>query len=98
MLTLLEKARLIDDEHTIATKVLDHIAAAHVTNTILIPEHMAEHPLCPPRPGIADLFSQLPAVLAPGIAKQPFQVHPGLPTWFSTHKLAGNPAEQLIKP
>ncbi|OYD81624.1 hypothetical protein [Azospirillum brasilense] len=59
---------------------------------------MAEHPLRAPGPGVADLFGQLPAVLALGAAEQPFQVLAGLPTRLGTRELTGNAAEQFIEP
>ncbi|MBY3754365.1 hypothetical protein [Azospirillum formosense] len=54
--------------------MLDDVAAAYVVDAILVPPHVAEHALRAPGPGVADLFGQLPTVLALGAAEQPFQV------------------------
>src|SRR4051794_18013916 len=71
--------------------MLDDVVAAQISGRVLVPQHVAEHPLRSPGSGIADLLGKLPAVLAFRRAQQALQVQASLPSWLS-------PDEQLTQP
>src|SRR3954465_14088724 len=54
--------------------------------SILVPLHMAKHPLGAPGPRIVDLFRQLPAVLALRATQQGFKIEPRLPPRLRANK------------
>src|SRR4051794_29020307 len=68
--------------------MLDDVVAAQISGRVLVPQHVAEHPLHSPGSGIADLLGKLPAVLAFRRAQQALQVQARLTSWLS-------PDEQL---
>src|SRR3954463_8155823 len=65
VLALLQEAGLVDDQHAVrGPEMLDDVVAAQISGRVLVPQHVAEHPLRSPGSGIADLLGKLPAVLA----------------------------------
>src|SRR3954469_25160458 len=77
----LQKAGLVDDQHRFPIgQALDHVGATRVTRGRLVPLHMREQPLRAPRPGVAEMLGQLPAVLAFDRTQQALKIEPGLPT------------------
>src|SRR4051794_25283643 len=58
---------------------------------------MAEHPLGPPGPCIADLFRQLPAILALCATQQGFKIQPRLPPRLRANKQTPKPLLQDIE-
>jgi hypothetical protein len=70
--------------------VLDHVVPADVACRVLIPLHA----LSAPGPCIADLFGQLPAVLALRPAQQSFQIQPRLPPRLRAHEQSAQPVRQ----
>src|SRR3954466_12616371 len=71
--------------------MLDDVVAAQISGRVLVPQHVAEHPLRSLGAGIADLLGKLPAVLAFRRAQQALQVQASLPSLLS-------PDEQLTQP
>jgi hypothetical protein len=98
MRALLQEARFVSHQHAIgAADVFDHVVPAEVARRILVPLHMAEHPLRAPGPGIADLFRQLPAVLALRHAQQGFEIQSRLPPWLGANEQRPKPLLQDIE-
>src|SRR4051794_32061510 len=92
VLALLQEAGLVNDQHAVrGPEMLDDVVAAQVSGRVLVPQHVAEHPLRSPGSGIADLLGKLPAVLAFRRAQQALQIQARLPSWLS-------PDEQLTQP
>jgi hypothetical protein len=102
LLALLQEAGLIDDEHAVrCPEVLKDVVAAQVPGRILVPQHVAEHPLRAPGPGVADLFGQLPAVLALRRAQQALKIQARLPPGLGPDEQPAQPLlqrTQLIAP
>jgi hypothetical protein len=92
---LLQEPGLVDDQHAVrGPEVLDDVVAAQVAGRVLVPQHVAEHPLRPPGPGVADLLGQLPAVLALGRAQQAFQVQASLASRLGPDEQRAQPGLQ----
>jgi hypothetical protein len=66
LLSLLEKACFIDDQHTLfACQVLDDVPAQFIAYGLLIPFRFLQEPLHPMRIGFPKSLGHLPAILAP---------------------------------
>src|SRR4051812_45892048 len=81
--------------------MLDDVVAAQISGRVLVPQHVAEHPLRSPGSGIADLLGKLPAVLAFRRAQQALQIQASLPSWLSPDKQLTQPhlqRTQLLTP
>src|SRR3954449_9245637 len=58
---LLHEAALVDDQHRVlGAQAPDRVLAAEVAGRLLVPQHVAEHPLRAPRPRVADRLRELP--------------------------------------
>jgi hypothetical protein len=94
---LLQEAGFIHHRHaTGAADGLDHRVPADAARRVLVPLHVAEHPLDAPGPRIADLFRQLPAVLALGPAEQGFKIQSRLPPRLRANEQSAQPILQDI--
>src|SRR3954447_7026158 len=76
---------------------LDHIRATQVARRRLVPLHVREHPLRAPRPGIAEMLGQLPAVLAFHRTQQALKIEPGLLTRLGTYEQRAQASVQLAQ-
>src|SRR5215213_8695025 len=76
----LQKAGLVDNQHRLSIgQALDPVPATQVARRRLVPLPMREQPLRAPRPGVAEMLGQLPAVLAFHRTQQALEIEPGLP-------------------
>src|SRR4051794_33726352 len=83
----LQKAGLVDDQHRLPIgQGLDHVRTTQVARSLLVPLHVRQQPLRAPRPGIAEMLGQLPAVLAFHRTQQTLEIEPGLPTRLGASK------------
>src|SRR4051794_15389364 len=95
---LLGEAGLVDDQHRIlGAQAPDRVLAAQVAGRLLVPEHVAEHPLRAPGPGVADRLRELPAVLALDRPEQPLQVAPRLLARLGAHEQPAEPGQQRVQ-
>jgi hypothetical protein len=80
---LLEEAGLVDDERAIGVgQVLHHIGAQIVADGVGVPVGASEQVLDAVGAVVAEVLGHLPAVLALGVAEQPFEIIDGPPTRF----------------
>ena len=83
----LQKPGLVDNQHRLPIgQGLDDIRAAQVARGLLVPMHVREHPLRAPRPGVAEMLGQLPAVLAFHRTQQALEIQTGLPARLGADK------------
>src|SRR3954453_2284843 len=84
---LLQKAGLVDDQHRFPIgQGLDHVRATQIARGRLVPLHVREQPLRAPRPRVAEMLGELPAVLAFHRTQQALEIEPGLPTGLGAYK------------
>jgi hypothetical protein len=84
---LLQKPGLVDDQHRLPVgQGLDHIRATQVARGFVVPLHVREQPLRAPRPRVAEMLGQLPAVLAFHRTQQSLKIKPGLPPRLGASK------------
>ncbi len=74
--------------------MLYHIGAQVVAHRVGVPVGRIQQPLHPLRPRLAQVFSQLPAVLTLDRAEQPFQIPARPPSHLWPPKAGGNPPMQ----
>src|SRR5579859_1658914 len=95
---LFQKAGLIDDEHPILlSEVLNHIRPEVIAHRIRVPVCGIEQPLHPLRTGLAQVFGELPAVLALNPIQQSCQVALGSISCFRSPEPASNPRMEVIQ-
>ena len=94
----LHKAGLVHDQDgALGAEALDGVVAAQVAGGLLVPQHVAEHPLGAPGPGVAEVLGQLPAVLALHRAEQALEVAPGLLARLGADEQPAEPGQQLLQ-
>src|SRR3954453_6881042 len=76
---------------------LDHIRATQIARGRLVPLHVREQPLRAPRPGVAEMLGQLPAVLAFHRTQKTLEIQPGLPTRLGTCEQLAQASLQLAQ-
>jgi hypothetical protein len=95
---LFEETGLVDDQHGVRrAEPLDHVVAAQVARGLLVPEHVAEHPLGTPGTRLPEVLGELPAVLALDRAKQPFKIAPRLRARLGAHQQPAEPDQQRLQ-
>jgi hypothetical protein len=97
--TLLEKAGLIDDQHTarLVAEMVDDIIAQIIAHRVSVPDgsiQQALHALCPQ---LAARLGQLPAVLALDAVQQADQVAPGTIAHLQTGEATSDPLMQRVQ-
>src|SRR3954471_20617909 len=95
---LLQKAGLVNDQHRLPIgQGLDDVRSTQVARGLFVPLHVREHPLRAPRPSIAEMLGQLPAVLAFHRTQQALQIEPGLPPRLGAYEQLAQASFQLAQ-
>src|SRR4029078_4836576 len=92
---LLQKAGLVDNQHPLPIgQMPDHVPATQLARRLLVPLHVREQPLRAPRPAVAEMLGQLPAVLAFHRTQQALEIETSLPTRRGASKQLAQAAVQ----
>src|SRR4051812_12550377 len=96
--SFLQEARLVYDQNTIrSTQMFDHVTATQGPGLVLAPQRVGQYSLGAPGPGIADLFGQLPTILAFGRTQQGFQIKTRLLPRLRPHEELAQPVLHLLQ-
>src|SRR4051812_10637646 len=74
-----------------------HVPATQLARRLFVPLHVREQPLRAPRPGVADMLGQLPAVLALHRTQQALEIEPALPTRLTAHEQRAQASVHLAR-
>src|SRR4051812_47798407 len=95
---LLQKAGLVDDQHRfLIGQDLDHVPSTQIPRGRLVPLHVRKQPLRAPRPGVAEMLGQLPAVLAFHRTQQALEIETGLPPRLGAYEQLAQASVQLAQ-